>query len=294
VTKGVFTTKALPGYDDLPELRYHFPNTYLRKAMETVGDWVLYYEPRRETTEDSGRAGRQSYFATARVDRIEPDPHLEDHYYAFVSDFLEFERPVHFRHPGGVWESALALSDGKTNRGQFQRSVRTIPTREYDIILQQGFATLELPSEAIADEGDETIDRAIVTTLVSRLFRDKAFSARVTKAYDSRCAVTGLRIINGGGRAEVEAAHIRPIADGHRGTDSIRNGIALSRTVHWMFDRGLLSIADDHTLLKAQDRLPSGAQSLFNRSGRLLLPDDQANWPHPQFLRYHREKIFKD
>lgn len=286
-------TKALPEYDDLPELRYHFPKTYLRKAQETVGDWILYYEPRRESTEDSGRAGRQSYFATARVDRIDPDPNLADHYYAFVSSFLEFEHPVHFRHPQGVWESALSLSDGTTNRGQFQRSVRTIPTREYDIILQQGFANLELPSEAIADEGDETMDRAIVTTLVSRPFRDKAFSARVTEAYDSRCAVTGLRIINGGGRAEVEAAHIRPVAGGHQGTDSVRNGIALSRTVHWLFDRGLLAVADDHTILVAQDRLPSDARSLFNRSGRLQLPQDPAARPHPQFLTYHRQQIFK-
>lgn len=286
-------TKALPGYDDLPELRYHFPKTYLRKAHETVGDWILYYEPRRESTEDSGRAGRQSYFATAHVDRIEPDPNVEDHYYAFVSGFLEFEHPVHFRHPQGVWESALALSDGKTNRGQFQRSVRTIPTREYDIICQQGFASLELPSEVTADEGGETMDRAIVTTLLSRPFRDKAFSARVTEAYDSRCAVTGLRIVNGGGRAEVEAAHIRPVAGGHQGTDSVRNGIALSRTVHWMFDRGLFAVADDHTILVAQDRLPSDAKGLFNRSGRLQLPQDPAARPHPQFLTYHRERIFK-
>ena len=56
--------------------------------------------------------------------------------------------------------------------------------------------------------------------------------------------MTGLKIINGGGRAEVQAAHIRPIA--HHGPDSIRNDPALSGTVHWMFDRGLLTVDDDY------------------------------------------------
>jgi putative restriction endonuclease len=32
VSKAVFTTKADPTYDDLPEFRYHFPRTYLRQV----------------------------------------------------------------------------------------------------------------------------------------------------------------------------------------------------------------------------------------------------------------------
>jgi putative restriction endonuclease len=42
--------------------------------------------------------------------------------------------------------------------------------------------------------------------------------------------MTGLRIFNGSGRAEVQAAHIRPVAD--NGPDSVRNGLALSSTIH--------------------------------------------------------------
>ena len=64
--------------------------------------------------------------------------------------------------------------------------------------------------------------------------------------------MTGLRIINGGGRSEVQAAHIRPVASS--GPDSVRNGLALSGTAHWMFDRGLLSIGDDYSILIAHDR----------------------------------------
>lgn len=69
----------------------------------------------------------------------------------------------------------------------------------------------------------------------------------VLQAYGSRCAITGLRLINGGGRAEVEAAHIRPVEAS--GPDIVSNGIALSGTAHWMFDRGLISVADDLQIL---------------------------------------------
>src|SRR3546814_3700556 len=72
------------------------------------------------------------------------------------------------------------------------------------------------------------IERPIVESLVNRPFRDRAFRRAVLRAYDARCAITGWKLINGGGRAEAEAAHIRPVEKG--GPDSISNGLALSRS----------------------------------------------------------------
>jgi len=85
------------------------------------------------------------------------------------------------------------------------------------------------------------------------------------------CAVTGLKLINGGGRSEVQAAHIRPVAD--RGPDSVRNGLALSGTVHWMFDRGLISVDDDYNLLIASGGVPDTITRLINPERRLLVPE---------------------
>ena len=62
-----------------------------------VGDWTVYYEPRRASGDLSSRGGRQAYIATARIDRIEPDPRRPEHFYAFVSGYLDFARPVPFR-----------------------------------------------------------------------------------------------------------------------------------------------------------------------------------------------------
>ena len=73
--------------------------------------------------------------------------------------------------------------------------------------------------------------------------------------------MTGLKFINGGGRSEVQAAHIRPVED--RGPDSVRNGIALSGTVHWMFDKGLISVDENFDILIAKDRVPTTIDRLF-------------------------------
>jgi putative restriction endonuclease len=105
------------------------------------------------------------------------------------------------------------------------------------------------------------------------------------------CAFTGLKIVNGGGRSEVQAAHIRPVAAS--GPDSLRNGLALCGTVHWMFDRGLISIADDHKLLFANGQVPERVINMLNRDRRLLPPSRPDQAPHPMFLRWHRENVFR-
>jgi putative restriction endonuclease len=298
--KAIFTTKADPTYDDLPEERYHFPRTYLRQAEAARGDWIVYYEPRRRSDDLSSRGGRQSYFATARVDRIEADPARPDHFYAFVSAFLEFDRPVPFREGQRYFEAGLERDDGETNKGAFGRAVRALSDTEYDLILHAGFTrTLgELSEQVPVDQETSGLDeeaipfrRPVIEQIIRRPFREAAFAARVKDAYDNTCAMTGLKIINGGGRAEVQAAHIRPVA--HDGPDSIRNGLALSGTVHWMFDRGLISADDDGSILIAKDRLPDTVSRLLREDRRLATPTQSSSHPHAQFLRYHRERIFK-
>lgn len=57
----------------------------------------------------------------------------------------------------------------------------------------------------------------------------------------------------------MHAAHIRSVeADG---PDTVRNGIALTGTAHWLFDRGLLSFADDYTILLSPHDVPDGLDS---------------------------------
>jgi putative restriction endonuclease len=139
-------------------------------------------------------------------------------------------------------------------------------------------------------EFEESRERA--QFLTSRIVRDRVFRKIVLRAYDERCAVTGLKLINGGGRAEVAAAHIRPVEA--NGPDIINNGIALSGTAHWMFDRGLISLSDNlEILISRQVNDPDGIQGIVNRNGRAIGPRRLSDHPHPNFLQWHREHCFK-
>lgn len=299
MTKAVFTTKVSPSYKDLPEERYHFPRPYLNYVQQAIGDYIIYYEPRRSSAELSSRGGRQSYFGVARVASVTEDATLPDHYFANIdrTTYLDFDTPVPFHEGGEYYESALEKEDGSTNKGAFGRAVRLIPDGEFDRILKSGFAPVlgeVLASEAVQPGFSEPIapfERPIVEMIVSRPFREKSFMHNVRAAYSNRCAITGLKLINGGGRPEVQAAHIQPVAS--KGPDSVRNGLALSGTVHWMFDRGLISIGDDLKILVAKHHVPEDAIRLLNQSGMINLPKDQTLYPNEHYLKFHRDFVFK-
>jgi putative restriction endonuclease len=299
MTNAVFTTKVTPSYKDLPELRYHFPRRYLDRAKQTVGDYIVYYEPRRSTSELSSSGGRQSYFGFARVTGIIEDKELADHYFALIADYQDFAGIVPFAEGSIYYERALQKEDGSTNKGAFGSAVRLLPEEEFDRILKAGFSPIigqEIPVSPDAgrreiSEPDTPFERPMVEVTLTRPFRERSFMHNVRAAYANRCAMTGLRLINGGGRPEVQAAHIQPVAA--KGPDSVRNGLALSGTVHWMFDRGLISVGDDYKILVAKNHVPEDAGRLLNRSGDIHLPKDENLYPNAHFLKFHRDQVFK-
>ena len=154
------------------------------------------------------------------------------------------------------------LEEGRLNNGRAVQSIRPISDEDFNRIVGFGLVKEEemLPRVDVERDLDRVkeeqqpwegrIDRA--TTLVERKLRDRQFRRRIVEAYDCRCALTGMRLVNGGGRAEVQAAHVMSVEAG--GPDTVANGIALSGTVHWMFDRGLISLSDGgDILLSRQD-----------------------------------------
>ena len=74
----------------------------------------------------------------------------------------------------------------------------------------------------------------------------------------------------------------------------VQNGLALSGTAHWMFDRGLLSMADDSAILLSNHiNDVDGVRKILNADGYARLPGDAASRPDPGFVRWHRETVFK-
>ena len=261
---------------------------YLKRIAQTVGDWIIYYEPRSD-------GGRKAYFAIARVLSIEPDKSHSGHYYARIGNYLEFPAAVPFRPAGEFLESSLRKPDGKINTAANRTAVRIITPTEFENIRRLGMApaledTQTMPVEAVAETQTE-YGGPRPSVLFERPLRDAAFARIVRRAYNRTCAMTGLQLVNGGGRCEIEAAHIRPVEDD--GPDSPRNGLALSRTVHWLFDRGFLSLEDNGTILQAPKLVPDPVKRLLNPEGRIHLPTDRNSAPHSVFLKWHRDNKFK-
>jgi putative restriction endonuclease len=296
---GIFVHRADSIYDDSPAERYQFPGQYLKRAEACVGDWIVYYEPRK-VTETRG------YFAVAKVQQIIPDPGASGMHIAVIEpgSYLDFINPVPFSGPTGVIETGVLNSEGRIS-GRAQSAIRPLSSDDFNRIVEQGLndaapllPRVDQPAPGPGAHEEEQMpfqleqERERVSSLTSRILRDRVFRKVVLRAYDERCAVTGLKLINGSGRAEVAAAHIRPVEA--RGPDIVSNGIALSGTAHWMFDRGLISLADDlEILVSRQVNDPEGVRALINKSRRAVEPGRASDRPHPHFLQWHRDHCFK-
>ena len=292
---GVFLHRTDSIYEDIPAEQYQFPKQYLSRALQFVGDWVVYLEP-------SKVKNSLGYFAIAKVQEIIPDPNHDDMFIAIIeaNSYLDFGKSVPFRNGDQINERGLLNEHGRIS-GRAQAAVRPISEVDFSRILEQGL----IPSDDILPRVDEPLGfeeeqqgfehfpaRIRVDQLTNRTVRDRNFRKAVIRAYEERCAITGLKLINGGGRAEVEAAHIRSVE--HNGPDVVSNGIALSGTAHWMFDRGLVGLSNDlEILVSRQANDVDTIRSMINSTGHLLLPDKPNERPYSKFVSWHREHCFK-
>ncbi|MGE3247180.1 MAG: HNH endonuclease [Beijerinckiaceae bacterium] len=294
----VFMHRSDSIYDDRPDEQYQFPKQYLGRAEQAVGSWIVYLEPKKAWRS-------RGYFAVARLQQIVADPSVEGMFLAIIepNSYLEFPNSVPFSDDDGLTELGLLNNSGKIS-GRAQAAVRPISPEDFNRIVARGISDqdLLLPRDgdvvSIGGFAEEQLPysaeepRSRVEQLTKRIIRDRVFRRIVLQAYDERCAITGLKLINGGGRAEVNAAHIRPVEK--NGPDIVQNGIALSGTVHWMFDRGLLGLGDDlRILISRHVNDQEGIRNFVNKSGYAFTPQNSRNRPHPTFLHWHRENCFK-
>jgi putative restriction endonuclease len=284
---GVFMHKDGSIYDDIPEAHYQFPKSYLARAEQVLNDWIIYLEPAKEPNS-------KGFFAVAKINKIIPDPKVADRYRALIEpgSYLPFSPTVPRRLDGELMERDCPNQ---------QWAVRPLSPSDFERIIAFGLPEdnplprIGNPEPISVVQEEHTpfeVERPIVQSLVSRPFRDRAFRRAVMTAYDGRCAITGWKLVNGGGRPEADAAHIRPVE--HGGPDSVRNGLALSGTAHWMFDRGLIGLTDNLDIMVSSlvnDR--ESITAILNESRKALVPSDRSLRPHPTFLNWHRENCFK-
>lgn len=306
MSKVVLVQKSSSVYDDEAGIHYHFPNRqYLKRVSASQNNWAVFFSPVKDTGVSKERRG--CYFAVAQLGEVKPDPNSDSHSYIDIvqSTYADFSTPVPRMVDGRFVEPKMEGKDGKANIGTANHAVRHISDEVFEKIIGHAWSDVmgELPRVDELSDGtvpkfdgvsevhlpfEFEVERDIVTSLTNRKKRDPRFRCAVLNAYEKRCAITGWSFVNGGGRAEVEAAHIRPVEN--NGPDRISNGLALSGTVHWMFDRGLIGVAESDEILishKVNDR--DSIERLLHPSKKLVRPRRPEHQPHPAFLKWHRD-----
>ena len=289
---GVFIHRSDSIYDDSPAERYQFPSQYLRRVEACVGDWIIYYEPRKI-------AETRGYFAVAKVREIISDPGVSGMYFALIESgsYLDLPNPVPFNGARGPVELGVLNDQGRIS-GRAQSAVRSISPSDFSRIFELGFeekAPLlpRLDDDMLLSGFDEKQtpfefdqQRERISITLSRILRDRVFRRVVLRAYDARCAITGLKLINGRGRAEVAAAHIRPVeASGTvQWTQSVENGACRSWSSNGCRDTSARSRYGS----AMRQSISCSSTSTARCSMRCT-----SDRPHPHFLKWHREHCFK-
>lgn len=143
-------------------------------------------------------------------------------------------------------------------------------------------------SERLDITGIAPVERRQVLQAVNRKIRDARFRTNVLRAYGYRCCVCDLQL------DLLDAAHIIPV-EHKRGTDELKNGLALCALHHRAFDHALITVQRDYGIAcseKALARLRNigwdGGEKGFRDALRdqITLPKRKEFYPSPDFLEF--------
>lgn len=119
------------------------------------------------------------------------------------------------------------------------------------------------------------------------------FRQIILNAFDSRCCITGLPV-----RELLVASHILPWSKFPTERLNPENGLCLSRLHDGAFDAGLIAFDDQHHMVlsrRIKQWLPQRAvhENFEKYEGTALIIPEDAIPPRSEFLRFHRQNVFK-
>jgi putative restriction endonuclease len=297
-------------YADSPD-SYEFPPQYLRLFEPlTRGESIVavIYEPRGDRN-----LGRMAYVGWTTL--REP-PTLSGRTNArgqtlnrvqYADRYREFDRIVPREATGTPIETWLrGLERGRArNVATFGRAVRPLIEEDLRLIMSIGVPNgverlnLELPADHEFAEAIPIEERS--RRLISVIQREARFRDDVLAAYEHRCSLSGLAVGTSPSRAYglLDAAHIRPV--GSQGADQVANGLALTPTLHRMFDKGLFTLAYRGSALQVRMSPQLRPEMIHGSEGfelrlsdglEVAVPDTQAARPSREALDYHHSQIF--
>lgn len=140
--------------------------------------------------------------------------------------------------------------------------------------------------------------RLIKSTLGESQFQEELFirgglfKRSIPRIYEHQCCISGMRIMGPPNIQMIDACHIYPFSLSN--DDTVKNGIALSPTLHRAFDRGLISITADYKVKVSavvNDTDSNFTLSQFHNKN-IYLPNRESWYPSIESLDWHREHIF--
>lgn len=144
--------------------------------------------------------------------------------------------------------------------------------------------------DAVKIQQEQALEHpALEREMGADLFNSRTFHDFVMMAYGEKCAVTK-RVISCNGFNNLEAAHIMPQA--HNGSFLPCNGIAMSRDMHCVFDKGFFTIEDDYTIIVHPDVMRTESYLNEYNGQKIIIPTVDYFRPHPQFLQHHRDNVY--
>jgi putative restriction endonuclease len=135
--------------------------------------------------------------------------------------------------------------------------------------------TFEAPAEPLTEGPKGNPEPGRKGSWVVRVIRNTEVAEHIKRLYNHTCQVCGVRLETAGGPYS-ETAHIRPLGRPHDGPDVPSNCLCLCPNDHVRFDRGVIAIQDDLSLLGVDGEL-------YVVPGHAIDPDH---------LRYHRDHYF--
>lgn len=116
-----------------------------------------------------------------------------------------------------------------------------------------------------------------------------AFRAMVTDAYKYRCAITKEKTL-----PVLEAAHIKSYSKS--GPNLTKNGLLLRSDMHILFDKGYMTVTDDHRVEVSQrirEEYENGKEYYAYHGKKLQnLPEQNLDQPAADYLQWHQQEIY--
>jgi putative restriction endonuclease len=140
----------------------------------------------------------------------------------------------------------------------------------------------------LSSEFSEPATRYGSPTLITPRLGQGAFRIAVTEAYGRQCAVSGGKVL-----PALDAAHIRPYSEG--GLHIKSNGILLRKDIHSILDAGYATVDTDYRFVvssKVKEVFNNGEEYRRLHGNSLRLPKREADWPSPDFLRWHNAERY--